>query len=240
MMSWVNAATKSEDVFDEDGDEFSLMEKDWASNKKKRTRDGFVDGADHGEDAALLPGFNIGFHEGAAQTVATGRLKGVVSAISCWCQIQHPESPVPASVTDLLQRVSKHEDAIREGIRRAMEDPPPSVSSVSESMEDLEVKPVDPGCCGGEGCKETDCCKKGEPGCCGGEGSKETDCCKKGENMDLPVSHQKQKLGSGSTDCSSSSSSESLSHLLQLCMDLVSELGLPQELIGHIQEMENM
>ncbi|XP_074478088.1 OTU deubiquitinase with linear linkage specificity a isoform X2 [Sebastes fasciatus] len=297
MMSWVNAATKSEDVFDEDGDEFSLMEKDWASNKKKRTRDGFVDGADHGEDAALLPGFNVGFHEGAAQTVATGRLKGVVSAISCWCQIQHPESPVPASVTDLLLRVSKHEDAIREGIKRAMEEPPPSVSSVSESMEDLEVKPVDPGCCGGEGCKETDCCKKGEPGCCGGEGCKEadcckkgepgccggegckeadcckkgepgccggegckeadcckkgepgccggvgckeTDCCKKGENIDLPVSHQKQKLGSGSTDCSSSSSSESLTHLLQLCMDLVSELGLPQELIGHIQEMENM
>ncbi|XP_038586255.1 OTU deubiquitinase with linear linkage specificity a [Micropterus salmoides] len=220
MMSWVKAVSyNGEDVFDENGDDLSLQSKEWTCNMKKRVKDGYVDGVDAGEEASLQDGFNLGFREGAAQTVAVGRLKGVVSAVWCWCQIQHPESPVPASVTDLLQRVSQHEDAVMDGIRNALENPPPSVSVVSESMEDLEVKQAEPGCCG-EGCKEADCCKRGD-------------------KMDLGVPHQHPKLCSESTD-SSSSSSESLNNLVQRCVGLVSELGLPQELIAHIQELKNM
>ncbi|XP_059182999.1 OTU deubiquitinase with linear linkage specificity a [Centropristis striata] len=220
-MSWVKAVSNSVDVFDENGDELSLQNKEWTANMKKRVRDGYVDGIDAGEDASLQAGFNMGYREGAAKTVAVGRLRGIVSAICCWCQIQHPESPVPASVTNLLQRVSRYEETIMEGIRQALENPPPSVSSVSESMEDLEVQPADSGCCGGEGCKDADCCSKG------------------GERMDLDAPQQQQKLSPGSSDCSPSSN-ESFSQLLQRCIDLVLELGLPQELISHIQELENM
>lgn len=140
------------------------------------------------------------------------------SAILCWSKIQHPKSPVPASVTDLVERVSQYEDTVVDVIKKALENPPPSVSSVSESMEDLEVKQADSGCCGG-GCKE-----KG--------------CCKGGDEMDLDVPQLQQMPCSGS-DCSPSSS-ESLNHLLQRCVDLVSELGLPQELISHIHELKKM
>ncbi|KAI3355371.1 hypothetical protein L3Q82_018207 [Scortum barcoo] len=219
-MSWVKAVSYSgEDVFDECADDLSLLSKEWTSNMKKRIKDGYVDGVDAGEEASLQAGFNQGFREGAARTAAVGRLKGIISAVWCWCQIQHPESPVPASVTDLLQRVSQHEDAIVDGIRQALENPPPSVSVISESMEDLEVEQGNSGCCG-EGCKETDCCRKGE-------------------KMDLDFSHPPQRPCSGSSDCSTSSG-ESLKHLLQRCVDLVSELGLPQELISHIQELKDM
>ncbi|XP_076617677.1 OTU deubiquitinase with linear linkage specificity a [Chaetodon auriga] len=215
-MSWVKAVSHSEeDVFDENADDISLQTKEWTSNMKKRIRDGYVDGVDAGEEASLQVGFNMGFRDGAAQIAPVGRLKGIVSAICCWCQIQHPESPVPASVTDLLQRVSQHEDAVVNGIREALENPPPSVSSVSESMEDLEVKQADPSCCGAA-CKETDCCKGGE-------------------KMDLDLPHQQQKPRSAS-----SSSSEGLNHLVQRCVELVSELGLPQELVSHIQELQSM
>lgn len=141
------------------------------------------------------------------------------SAIFCWCRIQHPESPVPASVADLLKRASQYEDAVVAALRNAYENPPPGMSSVSESTEDLEVKPADSGCCG-EGCKKTDCCRGGE-------------------KMDLDIPNQQQKPCSGSIDCSSSSS-ESLNYILQCCVDLVSELGLPEELINHIQELMNM
>eukprot|EP00064_Thunnus_orientalis_P008760 superscaffoldBa00001067_g8783 len=220
MMSWFKSVSYGGgDVFDESGDELSLQSKEWISNMKKRVKDGYVDGVDAGEEASLQRGFDLGYREGAAQTVAVGRLKGIVSAIWCWCEIQHPENPVPASVTDLLQRVTQHEDAITEGIKRALENPPPSVSDVSESMEDLEMDQGDQGCCG-EGCKEADCCRRGE-------------------KMDQDFPHQPQKQYSGSSDCSSSSG-ESLDNLLQRCVDLVSELGLPQELIAHIQELQNM
>lgn len=103
-------------------------------------------------------------------------------------------------------------------IRKALENPPPSVTSVSESIEDLEVNQPDSDCCGG-GCKETVCCKGGE-------------------KMDLDCPKQQQKPGSGSSD--SSNSSQGLNNILQGCMDLVSELGLPEELLGHIQELKNM
>ncbi|XP_019942897.2 OTU deubiquitinase with linear linkage specificity a [Paralichthys olivaceus] len=221
-MSWLKAAALSaEDVFDEHGDELNLQSKEWSSNMKKRVKDGYVDGVDAGEEAALQLGFNQGFKEGAARTVAVGRLKGIISAIWCWCQIEHPDTPVPARVTELLQRVSQHEDKITEGIRKALENPPPSVSDVSESMEDLEVKQADPSCCGDEGCGE------------------ETECCSRVDKMDQDVPQQPQKLCSGSAGCSSCSD-EGLSLLLQSCMDVVSELGLPQELLSHIQELKNM
>ncbi|KAM8822945.1 LOW QUALITY PROTEIN: OTU deubiquitinase with linear linkage specificity a [Spinachia spinachia] len=210
-MSWIKAVSHSEDVFDEYADDLSLQSKEWASNMKKRVRDGYVDGVDAGEDASLQAGFNLGFREGAARTVGLGRLKGIVSAIYCWCQMQHPESPPPASVTDLLQRVSQHEDEVMDGIRRALENPPPSVSSVSESIEDLKVEQAD---VGREECKEMDCCKKGE-----------------NKDPDLPRS--------GSTD-GPSSSGESLNRLRLRCLDLVAELELPQELIPHIQELKDV
>ncbi|TMS08894.1 hypothetical protein E3U43_014441 [Larimichthys crocea] len=93
-MSWVKAAQLSaEDVFDEDADDLSLSNKEWLSNMKRRIRDGYVDGADAGEDAALQAGFNQGFREGAAQTVAVGRLKGIASAVSCWCRSNIQEDP---------------------------------------------------------------------------------------------------------------------------------------------------
>ncbi|CAN9506394.1 unnamed protein product [Ophioblennius macclurei] len=217
-MSWVKAASfNGEDVFDENGDELSLQSKEWMSNMKKRVKDGYVDGVDAGEEASLQAGFDQGFREGAAQTAAVGRLKGVVSAISCWCQIQHPESPVPATVTDLLQQVIKHEDQIMDGIKRALENPPPSVSDVSESMEDLDM--------------ETSSCAEGA--------CKESDCCRTAEKMNLDSSNQQQYVSSRSTD-SLSSLEDGLNLLLQRCVDVVLNLGLPQELISHIEEIKRL
>lgn len=42
------------------------------------SQDGYVDGVDTAEDASLSVGFSLGFKEGAAQTVAVGRLRGIV------------------------------------------------------------------------------------------------------------------------------------------------------------------
>jgi len=37
-MSWVNAASRSEDVFDENADDLNLQSKEWTSNMKKRVK----------------------------------------------------------------------------------------------------------------------------------------------------------------------------------------------------------
>ncbi|KAM9333765.1 OTU deubiquitinase with linear linkage specificity a [Pholidichthys leucotaenia] len=218
-MSWFKAVSFSgDDVFDETADDLHLQSKEWTNNMRRRVRDGYVDGATAGEEASLQEGFNQGFREGATQTVVVGRLKGIISAIWCWFQIQHPENPIPASVTDLEKQVREHEDRIIEGLRHSMKNPP-SVSDVSESMEDLGVGQPQPGC-SGEGCKESDCCKRPE-------------------QMDLDAPRTAPKLCSGSTNCSRSSD-EDLHHLMQCCVDVVSELGLPQELVGHIEELRDI
>uniref|UniRef100_A0A3B4AI50 Essential protein Yae1 N-terminal domain-containing protein n=2 Tax=Periophthalmus magnuspinnatus TaxID=409849 RepID=A0A3B4AI50_9GOBI len=79
-MSWFKSLSFSgEDVFDENADELNLQSREWSSNMKRRVRDGYVDGVDAGEEASLQSGFNLGFREGAAQTVVVGRLKGIVT-----------------------------------------------------------------------------------------------------------------------------------------------------------------
>lgn len=132
------------------------------------------------------------------------------SALYFWYQIKHPESPVPPSMTELLHRLSQYENTVIEGVNKALENPPPNISSMSETMEELDLKHSDSGCCG--------------------KGSNDMECCKKTEKMDLTITNPQKILFSGA--------SESLSCLLQQCIDLVSELGLPQELSHHMEELK--
>lgn len=127
-----------------------------------------------------------------------------------WYQIKHPESPVPPSVVELLHRVSQYENKIMEGLNKALENPPLNISSVSETMELLDLKPSESGCCG--------------------MGSNDMECCKGADKIDLNATKPQKKLFSGA--------SESLSCLMQQCIDLVSELGLPQELSHQMEELK--
>lgn len=216
-MSWVKAVGISgEDVFDEDADDITLQNKEWKYNMEKRAKDGYRDGIDAGKEASLQLGFNRGYREGAAKTVAIGRLKGIVSAIQCWCQLQRPDIPTPASVTDLLQRVVRHEDFLIQVMVKALEKPPPSVSDVSDCMEDLGVDHA------GEGCRR--------------DGCQDADCCKRGGDIGIDSNPPLKTHCLSSTD-PSPSSVENLEQLVQRCTEVVSELGLPEELSQHLQQL---
>ncbi|KAL1006879.1 hypothetical protein UPYG_G00078410 [Umbra pygmaea] len=221
-MSWVKSVQYSgEDVFDEDADDINLQDKEWKFNMQKRVKDGYVDGIDHGKEASLQLGFNMGYREGAARTTAVGRLKGIISAIQCWCQLQRPDNPTPASVADLLQRVIKHEHSIMEAIRTTFENPIPTASNVSETMEDLSVR------------EEENCC--GDGGC-----SKDSACCKKDCDKEIsPMLMQKPNLSTALPIDPVTIPGENVDQLVQCCMDLVYELGLPQELIQHLHQLKS-
>uniref|UniRef100_A0A8C6V3L0 OTU deubiquitinase with linear linkage specificity a n=1 Tax=Neogobius melanostomus TaxID=47308 RepID=A0A8C6V3L0_9GOBI len=219
-MSWFKSVSYSgEDVFDENADELHLQSREWSSNMKRRVRDGYVDGVDAGEEASLQPGFNLGFRDGATQTVDVGRLKGIVTAIRCWCQSKHPEHSSVKTMSDILHQVNQLEDSIMEGIRRTLENPPASVSDVSESMEDLGVMQEGGSCCSGECCKEKDCNKGGDK-----------------MDTDIPQQPQRRCPGvSGSSNCE-----DELVALLQRCTQTVTELGLPPELTSYIETIRKI
>ncbi|XP_067290411.1 OTU deubiquitinase with linear linkage specificity a [Pseudorasbora parva] len=204
-MSWVKSVASSEDVFDEDVDDISLQNKEWKYNMEKRAKDGFRDGIDAGKEASLQAGFNMGYREGATKMTLIGQLKGIMSAVRCWCQVQLPGSPALASVTDLLQRLEAHEEDLVEAMRKAQQKPIPSVTEMVDDMEDLIVEQRDQD-------EESRCSKNAD--CCGNAGS---------------VSEDSQRL--------LSHGSLSTRQLLKCCLDLVTELGLPEELKLHIQQL---
>ncbi|KAF4095988.1 OTU deubiquitinase with linear linkage specificity a [Onychostoma macrolepis] len=218
-MSWVKSVASSEDVFDEDVDDISLQNKEWKYNMEKRAKDGFRDGSDAGKEASLQVGFNMGYTEGAAKITVIGQLKGIMSAVRCWCRVQLPGSPALASVTDLLQRLETHEDGLVEDMRKAQQRPPPSVTEMVDDMEDLNVEQRNQG-------GESRCSNNGD--CCG-KGGTNNDCCGNvgGVSEDSPRTLCRHSFSTG----------ESLKQLLKCCLDLVTELGLPEELKLHIQQL---
>lgn len=147
-----------------------------------------------------------------------GQLKGIISALRCWCQVQLPESPQLASVTDLLQRLETHEDELVEAMRKAQQRPIPSVTEMVDDMEDLNVEQTNQG-------GESKCSNDGD--CCRRDGPNRECCDVRAESKDSP----------GVPPHGSFSKRESLRELQKRCLDLVTELGLPEELKLHIQQL---
>lgn len=220
VMSWIKSVACTEDVFDEDVDDISLQNKEWKYNMEKRAKDGYRDGIDAGKEASLQVAFNAGYREGTTKMKAIGQLKGIMSAVQCWCRAQLPESPSLASVTDLLQRLEKHEDRLVEAMRKAQERPPPSVAEMVDDMEDLNVDQRDRD-------EESGSCNKGAD-CCGKDGA--IDCC--GDVRDMNEDPSRTVLQDVFSE-----TGDSFEKLSKCCLDLVTELGLPEELKCHIQQI---
>lgn len=139
--------------------------------------------------------------------------------MQCWCQAQLPGSPALASVTDLLQRLEAHEDGLVEAMRKAQQKPLPSVTEMVDDLEDLNVEQRNQG-------GESRCSKNGD--CCGRDGTN-NDCCGNARG----VSEDSTRILSHG----SFPTTQSFKQLLQCCLDLVTELGLPEELKLHIQQL---
>ncbi|XP_034153730.2 OTU deubiquitinase with linear linkage specificity a [Pangasianodon hypophthalmus] len=182
-------------------------------------QDGFRDGIDAGKEASLQQGFNLGYREGAVKMKAIGQFKGIVSALRCWCQSQPSMSLEP--ITQLLQKVEKHEEGIFEAMRKAQELPPPSVSELAGDMDDLGVDQSD---CGGSDCcrneEDSERCRKGQSDCCGHD--------KDGSESSARIHTESLFV-----------KRESLEQLLHRCMELVTEMGLPEELRLRIQQLRH-
>lgn len=122
-------------------------------------------------------------------------------------------------ITQLLQKVEEHEEGLFEAMRKAQALPPPSVSELVGDMDDLGVGQSD--------CGDSDRCRNYEDGERCREG--QSDCC--GHDKDISESsagiHAESLFVKG----------ERLEQLLQRCMALVTEMGLPDELRLHIQQL---
>ncbi|XP_062841265.1 OTU deubiquitinase with linear linkage specificity a [Trichomycterus rosablanca] len=163
-----------------------------------------------GSDAGKEASLQIGFNLGYRE--GAGKMKAIGQLKGIASALQHwcqsQPSMSPVLITQLLQRVEKYEEDLFEAMRKAQELPPPSVKDVVEEMEDLGVEHS-----GGD--------NNGE--CCKNDGRRE--CC--GQDKDTSLSSFKISTESG----------ETLEQLLHTCMELASEMGLPDDLKLHIQQL---
>lgn len=98
------------------------------------------------------------------------------------------------------------------------EHPPASIGEITEGVEDLEMEHANTKC-GDGGCSKKDCCRK-EQTPNEGPTAEKTPC--------------------QSTTQPSFRVEESVDQLLKRCTDLVVELGIPEELVCHLQQLRNV
>lgn len=106
-------------------------------------------------------------------------------------------------------------------MHRAQELPPPSLSELVGDMDDLGVNQSD---CGG-----SDCCRNDEDG----------ECCRKGQRDCCGHDEDVNESSAGIHAETVFVKDETLEQLLHRCLELVTEMRLPEELRLHIQQLRH-
>ncbi|XP_053570538.1 protein YAE1 homolog [Bombina bombina] len=165
-MSWVQAAVAKQqqndrdEVFDEEGDEMSLLQKDWRKSMEHRLKEGYRDGVDAGKETSLQKGFNLGYKLGVNTLMPFGELRGTISALLTWCHHYNPEPSGIAQLNMLLTVVRQCEENLVKSLSSNFQTLHPS--QLSTAMEDMGLlsdeignKVNEQGSC----TSDKDCCK---------------------------------------------------------------------------------
>ncbi|NXK39953.1 YAED1 protein, partial [Piprites chloris] len=220
VMSWVQAAVSrsSEDIFDEDADEMYLLQKEWNSTMKKRLKEGYRDGVEAGKELALQKGFNQGYRHGAELMIMCGQIKGTLNALLSWCHFNGHDSAL-SKINNLLDVVGKHEEDVLKYLNSIEE--PPHLRHVLDSVEDMDLNHT---ASAGTVYKEVTDGKQD------GGSSGENSCRNNGEGGSLQSECSKANL------CTDPERSM-LAWVEKQTVWLVEQLGLPLDILYHVQQL---
>ncbi|XP_078254861.1 OTU deubiquitinase with linear linkage specificity a [Rhinoraja longicauda] len=127
---WRLKANQSDDVFDEEADELRLSRNEWDTCMGQRLKEGYRDGINAGKESTLQHGFNKGYQEGVKKMLVPGQMKGFLSALLSWCQLNRNDPNLVAKVTQLLDVATQQEERIFRNLTS-----PPRETSVGDVME---------------------------------------------------------------------------------------------------------
>ncbi|KAM6202350.1 protein YAE1 homolog [Rhynchocyon petersi] len=147
-MSWVRAATligcsgDKGDVFDEEADESLVMQQEWRNHMHRRVKEGYRDGVDAGKAVTLQQGFNQGYKEGAEVIINYGQLRGILSALLCWCHLHDNSSTLICEINNLLDAVGQCEEYVLKHLKSIT--PQPHVVDLLDCIQDMDLSHVVP------------------------------------------------------------------------------------------------
>ncbi|XP_053322236.1 protein YAE1 homolog [Spea bombifrons] len=215
-MSWIRAAVEQqegEEVFDEDGDELSLLQKDWKRSMEKRLKEGYVDGVDAGKGNSLQSGFNQGYKLGVNMIMPYGEIRGTLSALLTWCQLHDPGPAVTTKLNDLLTLVCQCEDHLLRGLSSIYQTPHPS--DLSTTLEDIGLASIE---CGGT--DKQNPCTEGR------------DCCR------IQDSHSSPFASCRTIQQLNDRGKHERCRIVGEMLSVVKDMALPDSLVFHIQRLK--
>ncbi|KAM4689614.1 protein YAE1 homolog [Discoglossus pictus] len=207
-MSWMQAAMERQDrdeVFDEEGDEMSLLQRDWSLSMEKRLKEGFREGIDAGKETSLQKGFNQGYKLGVKTLMPCGKLRGTISALLTWCQLNNPESEEMARLNNLLATVRRCEEHLVKCLSSSFQVPHPS--ELSSTMADMGLSSNDHG---SESATQ-DSCMSG------------VDCCRDSHTASFDRCRTTQELNDLAR--------HELDRILKETLSVAEAMGLPSDLL---------
>ncbi|XP_037693051.1 protein YAE1 homolog [Choloepus didactylus] len=226
-MSWLQASFlvpgpgNEGDVFDEEADESSLVQREWRSQMRRRVKEGYRDGIDAGKAVALQQGFNQGYKEGAEVIINYGQLRGTLSALLSWCHLHDNSSALINKINNLLDAVGQCEEYVLRNLKSVM--PQPHVVDLLDSIEDMDLCHVVPVGKKIDGAKDERLCENNA------EFNK--NCSKSPSGMDCSY------LECCRTQEHAHSENPSLTWILEQTASLVKQLGISVDVLQHLKQL---
>ncbi|KAM6338892.1 LOW QUALITY PROTEIN: protein YAE1 homolog [Podargus strigoides] len=223
VMSWVRVAVSrsSEDIFDEDGDEMYLLQKEWNSTMKKRLTEGYRDGIEAGKELALQEGFNQGYRHGAELMVTCGQFRGTLHALLSWCHLNGHDAAL-SKINNLLDVIGKHEEEVLKYLNSIEQQP--HLGHILDSVQDMDLNHTAPA---GTEYNEV-------------QAGKHEDVGSSGEN----ICRNNGEVGSLQSECSKAQlctdpERSTLAWVKKQTVWLVEQLGLSLDILHHVQQLEH-
>ncbi|KAE8597308.1 hypothetical protein XENTR_v10016424 [Xenopus tropicalis] len=220
-MAWVRTALEIQqlggeaEVFDEDGDEMRLLQRDWQLSMEKRIKEGYVDGIEAGKENSLQTGFNFGYKVGVNLLKHYGELKGILSALLAWCQLHKTKDAASGKLHELLTSLDQCEEQIVKDLSSFYKGAQPS--DLLHCVEDMAL------------ISHEHRCELNEPGSCAGS----RNCCTSQD------SNGSSTFRCMNTNYISDSTKEELCKIFKETLLVAEQLDISAELLYYIQTLNN-
>ncbi|XP_048385337.1 OTU deubiquitinase with linear linkage specificity a [Stegostoma tigrinum] len=215
---WRLGANQSDDVFDEEADELRLSRNEWNISMGQRLKEGYRDGLNAGRESTLQRGFNQGYQEGVKKILVPSQMKGLLSALLSWFQLNGSDPNLLAKVNQLLGVAAQQEELIFRNLCVIPKET--SVSDVMECIEDMGLDTLPE--------------KQPEVSSCGDAASKSRDSSSETGNPDPGINNT---TSSQMRSCRTTPGieAEMVKQLCQDCALLLKDCELPSEIALHFQ-----
>ncbi|XP_077637285.1 protein YAE1 homolog, partial [Crocuta crocuta] len=185
------------------------------------SQEGYRDGVDAGKAVTLQQGFNQGYKEGADLIINYGQLRGTLSALLSWCHLHENGSTLISKINNLLDAVGQCEEYVLKHLKSITSQP--RVVDLLDSIQEMDL------------CHVAPAEKKMDE-------AKDERLCENNAELHKNCSKSLSEADCSSLECyrireQAHSENPSLAWILEQTAGLVTQLGVPRDVLQHLKQL---